>query len=206
MKNKLLAGILSAAMVLTMGAVPVMADTASDAAASVGSTNYSTIQAAIDAVADGTDTTVVLQADTTESVTIPAGKSIVLDLNGHKITNKSENTIVNNGTLKITGTGTVDNVSHQKAALVNCGTAVLDGGSFTRSMEAGKNSKDSGGNSYYTIENKGDMTINSGVTVTTNSVAGGGFSSLVENIGEKNSDLKGKQRRKFQRRTQCRKK
>lgn len=192
MKNKLLAGILSAAMVLTMGAVPVMADTASDAAASVGSTNYSTIQAAIDAVADGTDTTVVLQADTTESVTIPAGKSIVLDLNGHKITNKSENTIVNNGTLKITGTGTVDNVSHQKAALVNCGTAVLDGGSFTRSMEAGKNSKDSGGNSYYTIENKGDMTINSGVTVTTNSVAGGGFSSLVENIGEKNSDLKGK--------------
>ena len=125
-------------------------------------------------------TTIKLGADITASITIASGKTITLDLNGHKLTNTDgQHTIVNNGTLTITGTGTVDNVSHARAALFNNegATAVLNGGSFTRSQENGKTKEDSGNNSFYTIQNLGTMTINAGVSVTQN----GCFSSMVAN-------------------------
>lgn len=125
-------------------------------------------------------TTIKLGADITASITIASGKTITLDLNGHKLTNEAEkHTITNNGTLTITGTGTVDNVSHACAALVNKegATAELNGGSFTRSQENGQSKEDSGGNSYYNIQNFGMMTINDGVLVKQD----GGFSSMVAN-------------------------
>ena len=125
-------------------------------------------------------TTIKLGADITASITIASGKTITLDLNGHKLTNTDgQHTITNNGTLTITGTGTVDNVSHARAALFNNegATAVLNGGSFTRSQENGKTKEDSGNNSFYTIQNLGTMTINAGVSVTQN----GCFSSMVAN-------------------------
>ena len=125
-------------------------------------------------------TTIKLDADITASITIASGKTITLDLNGHKLTNTDgQHTITNNGTLTITGTGTVDNVSHARAALFNNegATAVLNGGSFTRSQENGKTKEDSGNNSFYTIQNLGTMTINAGVSVTQN----GCFSSMVAN-------------------------
>ena len=125
-------------------------------------------------------TTIKLGADITASITIASGKTITLDLNSHKLTNTDgQHTITNNGTLTITGTGTVDNVSHARAALFNNegATAVLNGGSFTRSQENGKTKEDSGNNSFYTIQNLGTMTINAGVSVTQN----GCFSSMVAN-------------------------
>ena len=125
-------------------------------------------------------TTIKLGADITASITIASGKTITLDLNGHKLTNTDgQHTITNNGTLTITGTGTVDNVSHARAALVNKegATAELNGGSFTRSQENGQSKEDSGGNSYYNIQNFGMMTINDGVLVKQD----GGFSSMVAN-------------------------
>ena len=125
-------------------------------------------------------TTIKLGADITASITIASGKTITLDLNGHKLTNTDgQHTITNNGTLTITGTGTVDNVSHARAALFNNegATAVLNSGSFTRSQENGKTKEDSGNNSFYTIQNLGTMTINAGVSVTQN----GCFSSMVAN-------------------------
>lgn len=47
----------------------------------------------------------------------------------------------------------VDNITHAKAALSNAvgATATLEGGTFMRSKEAGKDGNNSGGNSYYTI-------------------------------------------------------
>ena len=84
--------------------------------------------------------------------------------------------------LTITGTGTVDNVTHGKAALINNGTATLDGGTYMRSQEDDGNSKDSPGkNSYYTIVNASGaaMTINAGVSVTNK----GNFSSMIRNGG-----------------------
>lgn len=142
---------------------------------------FTDLASAVKYAADGA--TITLAGDAKGDVVIPAGKTITLDLGGHKLTNVKEHTIVNNGTLTITGTGTVDNVTNGKAALVNYGTAILNGGNFTRSKENPENNKDNGGgNSYYTILNdKGaTMTINEGVTVSNV----GHFSSMIRNGGD----------------------
>ena len=138
-----------------------------------------TLQEQIDAAPRDVQTRITLQGNLSEDVTIPAEKNILLDLNGHKLTNVSGNTITNNGTLAIEGTGTVDNISHGKAAVYNNvgGTVTLNGGSYTRSKETGQPTDGSAKNSYYNIVNWGDMTINAGVEVTQN----GNFSSMIEN-------------------------
>ena len=157
--------------------------------ATIGNTNgYLTLEAAVAAAQSGD--IVKLVKDTSEII-IPNGKTIVIDLNGKKLTNADSHTIVNNGNLTIQGSGTVDNVTHQKAALVNYGTAVLNGGTYTRSLENPENNKDnSGGNSYYTILNDkgGNMTINAGVEVTNV----GHFSSMICNGGDANSSAMSK--------------
>lgn len=139
----------------------------------------STLQDQINNAPVGQQTTITLQGDVSEDLTIPADKNIVLELaEGSKLTNKTKtHTIINNGILTITGTGTVDNVSHQCAAVYNAkgGFVTLNGGTYTRSEENGKNKNDSGDNSYYNIQNLGEMTINPGVTVSQN----GNFSSMI---------------------------
>ena len=135
--------------------------------------------------------TYILEDDvtlTSGALTIPTGANVTIKLNGKKLTNKDGNhTIVNNGTLTITGSGTVDNISNSRATLYNNAgaTATLNGGTYTRSHEAGQDKDTSGGNSYYTLKNFGSMTINSGVTVnqdgTTNGGTTGKYSSLVAN-------------------------
>lgn len=131
-------------------------------------------------LADGAKVTVKLAAETTKDVTIPAGANVTLDLNGYKLTNVSGHTITNNGNLTVTGNGTVDNITHAKAALYNNtgATATLNGGTFTRSAEAGTVSPDSAnGNSWYTVKNYGTMTINSNTTITNT----GSHSSAIAN-------------------------
>ena len=85
--------------------------------------------------------------------------------------------------MTIEGEGTVDNITHGKAALYNKGTVTLNGGTFDRTQENGQSDSSSGGNSYYTIKNVGKMTINEGVNVLTAKGNGelGRFSSLVAN-------------------------
>lgn len=138
-------------------------------------TGYKTLQAAVDV----NNNKVTMLADATEDVTIPAGKTITLDLNGKKLTNVSGDTITiaNGASLTITGEGTVDNITHQKAAIYNNGTTVLNGGYYYRSKETGVDADTSGGNSYYTILNHGAMTINAGVTIE----QCGKFSSMIDN-------------------------
>lgn len=133
------------------------------------------------AYADATETPIALQADITGDFVIGTNKNVSLDLNGHKITNESDHTITNNGTLTIKDssekTGTIDNVTHARAAVWNNGIAILEGGTYTRSLENGKDEGNSGGNSYYNIVNHNQMTIKSGVTVKQD----GNFSSMIEN-------------------------
>ena len=139
-----------------------------------------TLQAQINAAEDGVETRITLQGDVSGDLTIPTNKNIVLELAaGSKLTNVSNHTITNNGTLTIEGTGTVDNITHGKAAVYNNvgGVVTLNGGSYTRSKEAGKDAGNSGGNSYYNVVNLGTMTINADVKIT----SGGHFSSLIEN-------------------------
>lgn len=122
---------------------------------------------------------IVLLDDINEDIIIPEGANVTIDLNGHSITNVSDHTILNKGKLAIEGEGTIDNVSHQRAAVYNelGASALLKGGTYTRSLESGSDSSTSGGNSYYNIVNHGDMTIEEGVVVRQD----GKFSSLIEN-------------------------
>lgn len=115
-----------------------------------------------------------LNANITASIEIT--NEVHLDLNGKTLTNEAGKptiTVANGGSLTVDGSGTVDNVSHAKPAVLNQqgGTVVLSGGSYTRSKE------DSKENSFYNLQNLGTMTINSGVSVT----ADGHYSSLVAN-------------------------
>lgn len=148
---------------------------------------YASIAAAIAAIdAKGA---VTLLGDVTEDVTIHEGKAITLDLNGKKLTNKASHTITNNGTLTVTdsiGGGVVDNITHAKAALSNAvgATATLEGGTFMRSKEAGKDGNNSGGNSYYTIENYGSMSFGSGASVEN----AGHISSMIRNGGKNTAE------------------
>lgn len=152
---------------------------------------------ALDYLASGANVTVKLAADTTKDVTIPAGATVTLDLNGHKIVNSAtaqdknvaedsrKHTITNNGTLTIldsVGGGVVDNVSHGRAALYNAGTIVeIKGGKFTRSVDNSTDATSANGNSWYVIYNA------EGANITKISsgefLALGHFSSLFCNSG-----------------------
>ena len=166
-----------------------------NAAVANAGANYNTLANAISS-ADSGDTVTLLK-DTKEDITIPAGKIITLDLNGNKLTNVSGHTITNNGNLTVTGNGTVDNITDGKGALVNKvgAIATLNGGTFTRSQEAGTYEPDlANGNSWYTVKNYGTMTINADTTVTTrltddNGNAVGGHSSLIANGWQNANDL-----------------
>ena len=117
------------------------------------------------------------------TITVPTGKTLNLNLNGGTIKNVAgEETLVNNGTLTISGTGTIDNTEVNKAALTNNGTLTILGGTISRSQDTGV-PDDSTHPGYYTLVNHGTMTIgakgadNSGITISST----GGYSALVEN-------------------------
>lgn len=172
--KKLLTGVLSLT-VLCAAAMPSMALDGTGNVASVDGQEYATVQEAIN---NGNGKTVTLLDDAKENVVIPEGATVTLELGTFTLANNgASHTITNKGTLTIQGSGKVDNENHGKAALWNEGTAVLNGGTFDRSKEAGSSAEASGSNSYYTVVNHGNMTINDGVTITQN----GKFSSLLEN-------------------------
>ena len=178
---KLLAWLIALAVVFTMtlpsSVVWAAEDNASDKAAKIGDQEYATLQKAVDE-AKG-DATIQMLKDVQEDVTIAEDDTITIDLNGKTITNVSGHTITNAGNLTVTGEGTVDNVTHAKGALVNTGTVILKGGTFTRSEEASKSPTDNGGNSWYVIDNQGKMTISDNAEIINN----GYYSSLIRNMG-----------------------
>lgn len=146
--------------------------------AKIGDNEYSTLQEAINVAGKGD--TITLIANTNEDVVIESGKDITINItDGVTLTNVNNHTIINRGTLNIAGSGTVDNVTNGRAAVYNDlnATVILNGGTYKRSQETGIDSKNSGGNSYYTIKNYGTMEINSGVTVENK----GKYSSLLAN-------------------------
>ena len=112
-----------------------------EAVASVGSKQYGSLQAAIDAATAGQ--TVTLLTNVNENVEIAAGKELTLDLNGKTLSG---------------GTGTA------KAALYNLGTITIQD---TSAAKTGTIKRDDNGTvgetSYYVIRNQGTMTIESGI-------------------------------------------
>ena len=153
----------------TVSAIPT-----EQAAASVGAKNYKTLAAAIKAVPDNTKTTITLCNACQEDVVIPAGKNIVLDLNGQTLSNSKDHTITNNGTLTIQGDGTIDCTTHARGAVNNNGTLTISGGTLTRSVDVPKT------NSWYVVNNaKGaTMTIDGGEIIGNST-----YSSCIRNLG-----------------------
>ena len=127
------------------------------------------------AIDENTTASIVISKDVTATLTIADGVTL--------INTSGKHTITNNGELTIEGAGIIDNQSHQKAAIYNAPGAIatLNGCTFTRSKETGQSKEQSGGNSYYSIQNQGTMIINNGVTVNQGADGNGKFSSLVTN-------------------------
>lgn len=190
MKKRVLSAALSLCMLLTL--LPTAALATEDNATTPGTSPATTLQEKITAAENGD--TVSLTKDETGSITISTGKTITLDLAGHKLTNTADNhtvTVETGATLTVTDssaekTGTIDNTSHQKGAVVNHGTFVLENGNLTRSAEASAAPASegadptSGNNSWYVVWNTGDMTVNGGKIFFSESNQGF-FSSLIDN-------------------------
>ena len=159
MKKKISAILLALVMALCL--LPAAAFAADGDVAQVGEQTYATVAEAIEAAKDGG--TVKLLKDVAEPITIPAGYTVTLDLNGKVLANSevpqdktvtgAKHTITNNGTLTITGDGVVDNVSHARAALYNDGKVTIEKAMITRSAEKGSAPNNNGGNSYYVVYN-----------------------------------------------------
>lgn len=188
MKKRALSAALSLCLLLTL--LPTAALATEDNATTPGPSPATTLQEKITAAKNGD--TVSLSEDETGSITVPAGKDITLDLSAHKLTNTADNhtvTIEKGASLTVLDSseakaGTIDNVSHGKAAVVNHGTFVLNSGSLTRSAEASTLSEDgntaSGSNSWYVVWNTGNMTVNGG-KILFSADNQGYYSSLIDN-------------------------
>ena len=147
--------------------------------AKVGTVEYATVQLAVNAIAGlaSPTGTIIMLADSTEDVLIGSGANITINTANFKLTNATGDTITNNGTLTVTGSGKIENTTNGKAALLNNGKALLSGGTFNRqdATEA---------NSYYTVVNQGEMTID-GATISN----GGGYASCLENGWNDSEDV-----------------
>lgn len=190
MKKRVLSAALSLCLLLTLLPTAALATGDEESTTPGTSPASKTLQEEINTAEKGA--TVSLSEDETGSITVSAGKDITLDLAGHKLTNTADNhtviiekgaslTVLDSSEAKA---GTIDNVSHGKAAVVNHGTFVLNSGSLTRSAEASTLSEDgntaSGSNSWYVVWNTGSMTVNGG-KILFSADNQGYYSSLIDN-------------------------
>ena len=125
--------LLTASLLLALGlALPRHTASAQSGVATVNGQTYDSLAKAVAAVSEGTETTITLEADTAESgmVTIPAGKVIVLYLNGNSVSVTGSAAIQNEGTLTIKGaiSGAVE--TDAENAIENAGTLKIEGGYF----------------------------------------------------------------------------
>ena len=134
MKKRLLTVSLAVCLVLALSTMTAMAD---DAVV----TDIDGLKSAVQ-----TSGTITIGADlklsTDDIVTVPQGVTIVLDMQGHSITVDSNFTgrpIVNNGTLTVTGKGTIDS-SNSKwggyGAINNYGTLTIENGTYIGNINA----------------------------------------------------------------------
>ena len=105
------------------------------AVAQIDTTYYPSLTSAINSVTTSDSTTIKLLMNTTESVTIPGGRNITLNLNGKTLTATSlAHTITNNGNLTISGNGTIRNANTDRSdvarAIYNTGTLTIINGTL----------------------------------------------------------------------------
>lgn len=99
--------------------------------AQIGNNLYSTLQAAITAAPNNTQTTIKLLKNVSEILSVPATKNIVFDLEGRTLTNSGNKPIIENrGTVSISNGTFYSNASQ---GIINnvSGHFTISGGSFT---------------------------------------------------------------------------
>ena len=99
-------------------------------------TYFETVSAAVNASRAG-ETVMLLKDRTEPMIRIAQGKDLILNLNGKKITSESGSAIENNGTISITGSGTVSAASSGSAILNNGTIESISDGTFIGADVAG---------------------------------------------------------------------
>ena len=130
--------------------------------AEINGQTYTTVQAAINTCPAGGTVEIDVVADTTEEISIPAGKDVTINLNGYTISNNGKKGIIKNkGSLTING-GDIDSKRAEFSAIDNDpgATLTLDSVSIVAEGKPEENSIEN----RQTIFNKGGT-----VTITGNS-------------------------------------
>ena len=128
-----------------------------NAVAKVGDTYYKTLT---DAVKAADNATVTLLKDVTADITIPAGKTITLDLNGKKLTVPTDAGILVQGKLTVTGNGTV--TCEKTPFMVDAGELIIENGAVNSDKDYGIYAK-----------NGGQITVNGGTLTSSFAVLSG---------------------------------
>ena len=137
------------------------------AVVSVGTKNYKTLAAAINAAQNGD--TVVLKQDVTESVRIPAGKEITLDLAGKNIESNSEyGTVVSEGQLTVK-----DSTATAKPVVNDDHTVTYVSGKITNTHGKGSALRAANGGEIILESGSVESTSNIGVYAQGNYTPGG---------------------------------
>ena len=149
--------------------IKVYSDSIDDTSMSVDGVKYNTAAEAINAVPDGG--TVKMAGGLGADEIINVEKKLTLDMNSAVIVdnNKCPIEIGTSGELTISGNGSVECNKNAEPAINNCGKMIIENGNYTRTVDE-KN------DTFYTILNHGETTINGGVFQ-----APGNVSSMIEN-------------------------
>lgn len=149
--------------------IKVYSDSIDDTSMSVDGIKYDTAAEAINAVPDGG--TIKMAGGLGADEIINVEKKLTLDMNSAVIVdnNKCPIEIGTSGELTLSGNGSVECNKNVEPAINNCGKMIIENGSYTRTVDE-KN------DTFYTILNHGETTINGGVFQ-----APGNVSSMIEN-------------------------
>ena len=126
--------------------------------AEVGEIKYKTIEEAIMSCNDEGSIKVLENVSLDKELVIQQGKNITINLNGKTITSTSTNTINNQGTLTITGSGIIKNEVENGTVIYNIGTVNMENVVITTEKNGGK--------CVYNITNMATFNMNSGKIVT----------------------------------------
>lgn len=149
--------------------IKVYSDSIDDTSMSIDGVKYDTAAEAINAVPDGG--TIKMAGGLGADEIINVEKKLTLDMNSAVIVdnNKCPIEIGTSGELTLSGNGSVECNKNVEPAINNCGKMIIENGSYTRTVDE-KN------DTFYTILNHGETTINGGVFQ-----APGNVSSMIEN-------------------------
>ena len=149
--------------------IKVYSDSIDDTSMSIDGVKYDTAAEAINAVPDGG--TIKMAGGLGADEIINVEKKLTLDMNSAVIVdnNKCPIEISTSGELTLSGNGSVECNKNIEPAINNCGKMIIENGNYTRKVDE-KN------DTFYTILNHGETTINGGVFQ-----APGNVSSMIEN-------------------------